>query len=347
MPEDSSVAEKASLLPLLTFAFGPFGADRLFSGEDMRRLMGHCRIASASPMRAFSGKAARQRLAETEILVTGWGCPVINAAVLRAAPNLKLIAHAAGSVKHLVTPDVFARGVLVTNAADANAVPVAEFTLAAILFANKQVFRFQRDYMRDRAPEAFYASFDGNAGNWKKRVGIIGASRIGRRVIDLLRPHDIDIVLHDPLVDPAEARDMGIELATLETVMESCDTVSIHAPLLPATRNLIDAAMLARMRDGATLINTARGGLVDPVALEAELLSGRLWAILDVTEPETLPADSPLFGLGNVLLTPHIAGAIGNERQRLGRLMVDEIGRYLAGEPLRHSVTAESLRHQA
>jgi len=347
MPQLSRTATEARVAPALTFAFGPFGADSLFSDEDMQRLGDNCRIASGAPLTDFSSDSARVVLSETEILVTGWGCPPIDDAVLSAAPKLKLIAHAAGSVKHLVSPDVFARGVLVTNAADANAVPVAEFTLAAILFANKQVFRFQRDYVRDRVPQALHASFDGDAGNWRKRVGIIGASRIGRRVIELLKPHDIDVVLHDPMINPVEAWGMGVELASLEVLMETCDTVSVHAPLLPSTNNMIDAAMLARMADGATLINTARGGLIDHAALEAELVSGRLWAILDVTEPETLPAGSPLYECDNVMLTPHIAGAIGNERLRLGRLVADEIGRYLNGEPLRHSVTAETLKHQA
>lgn len=347
MPQDPRTAAQAGAAPALTFAFGPFGADSLFSNEDMQRLGDSCRIASGAPLQDFSGDAARTVLSKTEILVTGWGCPPIDDAVLSAAPNLKLIAHAAGSVKHLVSSAVFARGVLVSNAADANAVPVAEFTLAAILLANKQVFRFQRDYLRERAPVALHASFDGNAGNWRKRVGIIGASRIGRRVIELLKPHDIDVVLHDPMINPVEAWGMGVELASLEVLMETCDTVSVHAPLLPSTHNMIDAAMLARMGDGATLINTARGGLIDHAALEAELVSGRLWAILDVTEPETLPDDSPLYRLDNVLLTPHIAGAIGNERLRLGRLIADEIGRYLNREPLRHSVNAESLKHQA
>jgi phosphoglycerate dehydrogenase-like enzyme len=250
-------------------------------------------------------------------------------------------------VKHLVSPDVFERGVMVINAADANAIPVAEFTLAAILFANKHVFRFQRDYARRRSYIALHESHDNEAGNWRKRVGIVGASRIGRRVIELLRPHALDILLHDPLVDEEEAGRLGVRLVTLPDLMATSDTVSLHAPLLPDTREMINAEMLALMRDGTTLINTARGGLVDADALEKELVSGRLWAVLDVTEPETPPAASPLYTLENVLLTPHIAGAIGSERQRLGALVVDEIARYLRGEPLRHAVTSESLIHQA
>ena len=345
MLQDASIAEKAR--PALAFAFGPFGIEKLFATADTARLKQACRMPGELPIRDFSTAAARQILADTEILVTGWGCPMIDAAVLDTAPKLRLIAHAAGSVKHFVAPEVFERGVFVTNAADANAVPVAEFTLAAILFANKQVFRFRRDYTSKRSFIGVSQQYDGDAGNWEKRVGIIGASRIGRRVIELLRPFGIEILLHDPLVDASAARRMGATLVPLDELMKSCDTISIHAPLLASTRGMIDAGMLARMPDGATLINTARGGIVDSAALEAELVSGRLWAILDVTEPETPPVDSPLYTLENVLMTPHIAGAIGCERHRLGRLVVEEIERYLAGEPLRHSVTIEGLLHQA
>lgn len=347
MPQDVSTAGRARTAPTLAFAFGPFDTDRLFTAEDLQRLDRHCRIASQNPLHNFASDNARSRLAETEILVTGWGCPLIDAAVLAAAPNLRLIAHAAGSVKHLITPEAFVRGVLVTNAADANAVSVAEFTLAAILFANKQVFRFRRDYSRQRAFMALHEVFEGSAGNWRKSVGIVGASRIGRRVIELLRPHEIDILLHDPFVDADEAARMGVVRVPLDELMARCDTVSVHAPLLPVTRNLIDAHMLARMPDGATIINTARGGLIDGAALEAELVSGRLWAILDVTEPETPATASPLYTLENVVLTPHIAGAIGTERQRLGRLITEEIERYVTGQPLRHAVTIHSLEHQA
>ncbi|MFK0160973.1 hydroxyacid dehydrogenase [Rhizobium sp. NPDC090279] len=333
--------------PRLSFAFGPLGIDKLFSASDQARLEKHCSIVSREPLQEFESDAARYRLADTDILVTGWGCAAIDASVLQAAPSLTLIAHAAGSVKHLIGPAVFERQIAVTNAAAANAIPVAEFSLAAILFANKDVLRFRQVYAQQRRSLEMHQSFDGDSGSWHKKVGIVGASRIGRRVLDLLRPHDMDILLFDPMMGAAEAKQLGAELVSLPELMSECQTVSLHAPLLPTTWHMIDADMLARMRDGATLINTARGGLVDQTALEAELISGRLFAFLDVTEPEALPENSQLYDLPNVVLTPHVAGAIGNERQRLGRLIVDEIERFVAGKPLQHSLTLESLHHQA
>jgi len=158
---------------------------------------------------------------------------------------------------------------------------------------------------------------------------------------------DLAVLLYDPFVTPDEAAALGVEPVRLDALLERADVVSLHAPSLPGTRHMLDARGLARMGDGATLINTARGGLVDQVALEAELVSGRIDAVIDVTEPEVLPATSPLYGLPNVLLTPHIAGALGLERQRLGALVADEVERYVRGEPLRHRVEVQMLEHMA
>ena len=134
---------------------------------------------------------------------------------------------------------------------------------------------------------------------------------------------------------------------SLDELMAESDVVSLHAPALDSTTHMIDAGRLALMRDGATLINTARGALVDENALVRELVSGRISAVIDVTTPEVLPADSPLYGLPNVLLTPHIAGALGNERSRLGATVVAEIERFIAGLPLSHGVAPETLHLQA
>ncbi|TXI06816.1 MAG: hypothetical protein E6Q76_09260, partial [Rhizobium sp.] len=252
--------------PKLSFAFGPLGIDKLFSPSDQARLEARCTVLSWTPLLEFESEAAHAQLADTDILITGWGCPAIAAATLEAAPSLRLVAHAAGSVKHLIGPAVFEREIAVTNAAAANAVPVAEFALAAILFANKDVLFFRQLYAQERRSLEMHQSFDGDSGSWHKKVGIVGASRIGRRVLDLLRPHDMDILLVDPLVSAGEARQLGAELVSLPELMDECQTVSLHAPLLPATRHMINADMLARLRSGATLINTARGGLIDQAA---------------------------------------------------------------------------------
>ena len=129
----------------------------------------------------------------------------------------------------------------------------------------------------------------------------------------------------------------------MDDLLRRSDVVSLHAPALPETHHLLDARRLALLRDGAVLVNTARGALVDGDALRAELVAGRIDAVLDTTDPEILPADSPLYDLPNVFLTPHIAGAMGTETQRMATLALDEIERFARGEPLAHEIRLEDL----
>ncbi|GAA3634739.1 hydroxyacid dehydrogenase [Microbacterium awajiense] len=276
--------------------------------------------------------ATLDRLGDVEVLVTGWGAPKITARVLEALPRLRAVVHAGGGTQALVESEVRSRLALST-AGDVNAVPVAEYTLAMILLACKQVFRAARTYRRRREAIDREQSFQ-TAGNFGQTVGIVGASRIGRRVIALLRPFDLHIVVHDPQLDHASARRLGVELVDLEELMQRSDVVSLHAPLNDETRHMVAARELAAMKDGATLINTARGGVVDMAALETELVSGRIDAVLDVTDPlEPLPSDSRLWDLPNVLITPHVAGSMGTELRRMGDHVAGELRRALNGEP--------------
>ncbi|MCW6006947.1 hydroxyacid dehydrogenase [Micromonospora sp. CPCC 205371] len=285
-------------------------------------------------------------LADAEILITGWECPPITAAVLDAAPRLTAVVHTGGSVKAHVTEACWARGVVVSSAANANALPVAEYTIAAIILAAKGARELERAYRARRGGIETLTGYP-RIGGYRRTVGVVGASRIGRRVIELLRPFDYDVSLYDPLVDAEEAARLGVRLVDLPDLLRGNDIVTLHAPSLPSTRHMIDRAGLASMRDGATLINTARGALVDQDALVRELVTGRLHAVIDVTEPEVPPADSPLYDLPNVVLTPHIAGALGNELHRLGACAVDEVGRYVAGLPFAHGVAAHELEYTA
>lgn len=333
--------------PGVAFAFGGLTISDLFAPADAAQLANLCSIVDPVSLQHFDEPRAGAALALTDILVTGWGCPRIDAAVLARAPRLKLIAHAAGSIKGWVTPDVFARGIEVVGAADANAIPVAEFTLAAILFANKRVFDFAGFYRRERRGLDLYLKADPAVGNFGKTIGIIGASRIGRLVIERLQPFDFTVLLYDPFVSAEDPKALGAAKVELDELLAASDLVSVHAPSLPATRHMLDARRLGLMRDGAILINTARGALIDQPALIRELVSGRLSAVLDVTDPDVPPPDSPLYDLPNVLLTPHIAGAMGNERHRFGRLVVEEIGRFIRGEPLHHRIDPATIDRQA
>ncbi|MEV5018012.1 hydroxyacid dehydrogenase [Streptomyces sp. NPDC053780] len=294
----------------------------------------------------FTDPAAAAALSVTEVLLTGWGCPPLTTEALERMPGLRTVIHAAGSVKHHVTRACWERGITVTSAAAANAVPVAEYTVAAVLFSGKRVLHAAHVYREKRS---WVNALDllGSGGNHRHTVGVVGASRIGRRVLDLLRPYDMRVLLHDPYADPDLARGLGAEAVSLDALAAQSDTVTIHAPELPETHHLFDRPRLALLRDGATLINTARGSLVDTTALTAELLSGRLNAVLDVTDPDVLPPQSPLYDLPNVLLTPHIAGSLGNELGRMTNAALDELERYSKGLPYADPVLPDQLTRSA
>ncbi len=331
---------------VVELAMGPGLAERLFSARANERLG---TVAAAAPERVLhelSSAASRRWLREAEVLITGWGCPPLDAAVLAAAPQLRAVVHACGTIKPLVTPACWERGIVWSSAAAANALPVAEYALAMILLAGKDVFAMQADYRREQRSLDLTQDYL-DAGNYRRRVGIVGASQIGRRVLELLAPHDLTLLVCDPFLDAAGARALGAELVELDELMATSDVVSLHAPELPSTYRMLDRRRLALMRDGATFVNTARESLVDPEALIDELRSGRLKAILDVTEPEPLPPDSPLWSLPNVVLTPHVAGALGVELRRQGETAIAELERYIAGQPFAHPVHEQDLERLA
>lgn len=326
-------------LPAALFLMDPAHLPRLFPAPLLDRLAGSVRV----PRRAGPRPVAADGVApaEAELLITGWGCEPLTAEVLAGLPRLRAVLHAAGSVKRHVTEACWDRGLVVCSAAAANAVPVAEYTLAAILLCGKDALRMRGGYAAGRRlPGAAETAGIGNLG---RRVGIVGASRIGRRVIELLKPFDLEVAVYDPYLPRPEARGLGVRPVPLEELLATSEVLSLHAPLLPETRHLLDARRLALMPDGAALVNTARGALVDTAALTRELESGRISAVLDVTDPEPLPAGSPLYHLPNVLLTPHIAGALGNELRRLGLAVTEEVERLVAGVPPRHRVLPGDL----
>jgi phosphoglycerate dehydrogenase-like enzyme len=332
--------ERGSGRPRAAFAMARVTTEQLLYPGAIERIQAAVDVDPAVVLDGFD--AAREHLAPVELLITGWGCPPLTADVLADAPRLRAIVHTAGTVRHHVTEACWERGIVVSSAAAANAVPVAEYAVAMILLAGKRVPDIARQFRAERVQRDWNALYP-EAGNYRATVGLLGASLVGRRVADLLRPFDLEVLLHDPYVADDEVRALGAVPVGLDELFARGGVVSLHAPLLPATTSMVDARLLGLMRDGATLLNTARGGLVDAAALGRELLSGRLRAVLDVTSPEPLPADSPLWDCDGVLLTPHVAGSKSNELHRLADAAAEEVQRWAAGRPFAHPVRRELL----
>jgi phosphoglycerate dehydrogenase-like enzyme len=285
-------------------------------------------------------------LAEVEVLFTGWDAPRLDGDLLARMPRLRAVFYGAGSVRPIASDALWERGIVVASAAALNAQPVVEFTLGAILLSFKRAWHHARQVRTERGYEPLRALPVPTG--WGATVGLVSLGLIGRRVAEQLRSYNVTVLAHDPLLAPAQFADLGAKSVALAEIFSQSDIISLHTPLLPETTGLVDAALLGRLRPGATLINTARGGLIREADLVAALQARPdVQAILDVTDPEPPARDSPLYDLPNVFLTPHIAGSIGAECRRMGRAMVDEFHRYVRGEPLRHTVTREQLARMA
>lgn len=276
-----------------------------------------------------------------EIMISSWSPPVLDERLLERFPDLKAIFHAAGTVKPFVTDAVWRRRIRVSSAARVNAIPVAEFAVAQIVFCLKHAW--QRVF-EVRAGIAFRREDEDTGGVYGATVGLLSLGHSGRLVAERLRAFDVSVVAFDPHVRPELAEELGVKLLELDEVFARSDVVSCHTPLLAATAGMLRGRHFSRMKRGAAFINTARGAVVNETELIAVLARRPdLLAVLDVTSPEPPAPDSPLRSLPNVVLTPHIAGSIGREYRRIGRMITSEIERYLGGQTLLGEVTPEQI----
>lgn len=298
----------------------------------------------APPQTATSVHEHPELLHDVQIIMSGWGAPRFDAAFLAAAPHLEAVFYGAGSVRGIVTPEFWARRITICSAWAINAIPVAEYTLSQILFSLKHGWRYALTIKREgRYPPKWPVP-----GAYGSTVALISLGQIGRRVAQLLRMFDLRVIAYDPFVKPDEAAALGVTLCSLEDAFRQADVVSLHTPLLKETEGMITGAHFRLMKEGATFINTARGAVVNEAEM-IEVLQARpdLFAILDVTYPEPPLPGSPLYTLPNVILTPHIAGAMNGECRRMGQEMIRELRRYLNGEPLCWAISEEQAARLA
>ena len=320
--------------------------DLVFGPDAVQTVAERCRLI-APYVDVSDADAVLASLADAEIVLSSWGMPVMTPEVLRAAPQLRMIIYGAGTVKGFVSSEVFRRSITVTSAAAANGRVVAEYVVALMTMCLKDAWRFVRDPDSTIPYFAREKALPGADGFGSTTVGIVSASAVGRAVIDLLASYPCDVLLYDPYVSNEEAASMGVRLVELDDVFRLAHIVSLHAPDLPELRGLVDARRLSLLRDGAWFINTARGALVDEAALVRELAGGRIGACLDVTDPEPPAPSNPLLSMPNVVVTPHIAGAIGRDCRRLGALCMEELDRYLRGEPPLYAIRERDLAVRA
>lgn len=259
-----------------------------------------------------------------DVVLTTWGTPALEDRWLLAGDKPAVVAHAAGTVKHLVSPEAMAQGVVVFSAAGRIAWSVGEYCLAAIMTLLRRLPQFDRDFRAGRWKRP------GDAGRelLGRRVGIIGASSTARALIAMLQPFRCEIVVYDPYLTEEEAAALGVSSVSLVAAMAS-DVVSVHVPNVPATEGLIGAEQIALIPDGSILVNSARAASVDTAALVDEVIDGRLSAALDVFDVEPMVPPRKWADCPGLLLTPHIAGVTRNAVEALAGYVLTDALRWL------------------
>ena len=277
-----------------------------------------------------------------DIAITSWGNTTITKEILDECPNLKLVVHAAGTVKPIVSEELWARGIRVCASTKPLGIGVAETALGFLISACKNFYALNEEihsggFARHDVKELYEIT-----------VGVVSAGYVGRHFIKLLQNFNVDVLLYDPFVSTEAAEKMGCKKVELEQLLRESDAISLHAPSLPETYHMINADTLKFMKRDAVLINTSRGSVIDEAALYAHMAAGNLkYACLDVYDPEPILPENPLRTLRNVIMTPHLAGLAANGRLRIGAHAAEEIGRFLRGEPMECEVKEEMLSRMA
>lgn len=290
-------------------------------------------VGSASDVEALIG--------DVDILVTQMA--PVTASALEKARRLRLVACARGGPVNINVKKATELGIPVVATAGRNARAVAEFTVGLMLAEVRGIARAHADLHRGTWRGDLYTYEKAGRELAELTVGLVGFGHIGRLVAELLRPWGCRILAFDPYQHWNE-EEVGVAALDLPELLRQADIVSLHARLTPETKGLIGRQEIARMKKGAVLINTARGGLLDYEALYDALEAGKLGgAALDTFDVEPPEVGSRLFRLGNVTVTPHIAGATRETARRTARMLAEEIGGFVAGRGLTHCVNPETL----
>ncbi|MGN1075160.1 MAG: hydroxyacid dehydrogenase [Eubacteriales bacterium] len=287
----------------------------------------------------------KKTIAGADIAITSWGNTTLHREILDCAPGLRLIVHAAGSIKPIVCDEVWERGIRVTGSPKPLGMGVAETALGFTISASKNYYNLNANL---HANGPWHEGYDNIRELYDLTVGVIGAGWAGGHYLELMQNFGVETLLYDPYCSEEKAARLHTTLASFEEVLRRSDIISIHAPNIPETYHMFNAETLGWMKKDAVLINTARGAIVDEHALYEHMAAGNLkYACLDVFDPEPMEADNPLRTLPNVILTPHLAGLAQNGKLRIGMHAADEIEKFLSGRPMDCEATKEMLAKMA
>ena len=263
----------------------------------------------------------------------------VTAELLEHAPKLRVVGRAGVGVDNIDVEAATHRGILVMNTPGGNAVSVAEHTFALMLAMARSVPQSNASIHAGRWEKSGAAGTELRG----KTLGLVGLGRVGTEVARRARGLEMKVLAHDPYVTPAAAREVEVELVTLDELLKRADVISLHTSLSAATEKMFGAAAFAKMKRGARLVNCARGELIDEAALAEALKSGQLAAAAVDTFAEEPPKNSPLIGLANLIATPHIAGSTAEAQEEVGTAVAQQVRDYLADGLIRNAVNMPAL----
>lgn len=316
----------------------------IFQADIMDDLKSCAEVVHNDLDRPYTTEEIAEKAVDCDAIITSWGSAAIDMSVINAAPRVKIIAHAAGSIKHLFPEQIFDSGVTITNSASVMATYVGEFALTLTLAMLRTLPRYAYGAPAEAWDDIPCA---GNETLFGKTVGIIGLSHTGRAFLRLLPPFGCNVIAYDPYISRSAAEELGVKLVSLEQLLAESKVISLHAPVTEETKGMLDADKLKLIPAGAVFVNTARGVLIDHDALAKELATGRFKAALDVTWPEPLPSDHALRQLPNVIIPPHIAGPTTDGRRDMFRCVVDDLKLFWDGKTPKNLITKQMLRTMA
>lgn len=314
----------------------------LFSPQAIRKLEAVSEVDWVPEGQPLTSDELAMRISPYDAVITSWGSPQLTTEVLAQASRLRFVGHAAGTVVPFVDPAIFEHEheIIVCNANYALARSTAELAMALMMAGTWQLRGYAH---RMEQGEWKTTTKETRLGIFGQTIGLIGYGEISRELIRLLKPLDVKILLFSRNCPDADAVEWGIERCSLEELLQRSSIVSLHNTLTEQTKGMIGREQLNLIQNGALVVNTARGPILQEEALLEELQSGRIHAALDVFDHEPLPADHPLLRLPNVLCSPHIGALSGYWRSRLGEIVIDDWIRLLRGESLQGRITKEKF----
>lgn len=323
--------------PVIAITIGKKYYSRMISDESIKILESFADVRHTGTEDPADTNEMKRLLDGADACITSWEVAPLDAEIMAGAANLKAVVHMGGSVKRLVSDELFEKGVKVFGASPVLAETVAETALGFMIIGMKKGWEIaavvKNGGWRDCAcwpPRELRG----------KTVGIIGASQVGRHLIKLLKLFNVNILVYDPFLSKEDANLMNVKRVSMVELAAESDAISLHAPVNENTKQILNGDIFKVMKDDALIVNTARGVLIDEPALIRELSAGRFYAVLDVSDPEPPAEDSPLRKLSNVTLFPHFAGCI-EDCSDMSLRAAEELRRFFSGEAALYEITRE------